>query len=553
MASVISIDLGSSSVKLVLSGARSGRGGESLEQRSRPVAVSGATASPLGARLAALDALLQDLGPQEGALWATSLGAESVSVRLVDMPFADREQIGRALPFELEGLVPFDLADFLLDWRISELRGGGARVFAALAPKAEVGALLGGLDAIDVDPRLVMLDTDALGALARGPGVTAVVDVGHSRTLLSVARDGQTLGARALSFGGGALTVALAQALTLPDEEAEALKLGLHLGGAMRPEAISVAPEAPDEQVTPSGQAAPPDLEKALAALRDGITPWLAELRGSLIGLEDELGVGIDELVLCGGGALLGGLPELLAAELGVPVRRVELSGSLAVAMDAPRLALAQAVAQRAAAGGTSLSFRQGEFAFRGDVAILRSAMGYALVAVGFFAVAALAMFAVRAVGLSQDTDAVQEEIAGLVTGAFPEVTADRAKQPGMARTILLEKNDALRARVEALSAVVGQDPPVLSLLKEISEQMPAHPEVVIDVKEMSLSAKAVSFKAETNGFESAAKIEEALQRFDRFKQARKGDEKKAGDNVSFSMTIPLGEAPQEGAEGEEG
>ncbi|MCK6524579.1 pilus assembly protein PilM [Myxococcota bacterium] len=550
MASVISIDLGSSSVKLVLSGARSGRG-ESLEQRSRPVAVSGATPSPLGARLAALDALLQELGPQEGAVWATSLGAESASVRLVDMPFADREQIGRALPFELEGLVPFDLADFLLDWRISELRGAGARVFAALAPKAEVGALLGGLDAIDVDPRLLMLDSDALGALARGPGVTAVVDIGHSRTLLTVARDGQTLGARALSFGGGSLTVALSQALTLPEEEAEALKLGLHLGGASRPGAISIT--APEEQVTPSGLTAPPDLEKALAALREGLTPWLAELRGSLISLEDELGVGIDELVLCGGGSLLGGLPDLLAADLGVPVRLVELSGTLAVAGDAPRLALAQAVAQRAALGTAILSFRQGEFAFRGDVAILRSAMGYALVAVGFFAAAALVMFAVRAVGLAQETDAVQEEVAGLITGAFPEVTEERAKQPGMARTILVEKNDALRARVEALSAVVGQDPPVLTLLKDISEQLPAHPEVVIDVKEMSLSAKAVSFKAETNGFESAAKIEEALQRFERFKQARKGDEKKAGDNVSFSMTIPLGEPEAEGVEGEEG
>lgn len=548
MASVISIDLGSSSVKLVLSGVRSGRG-ESLEQRSRPVAVSGATPSPLGARLAALDALLQELGPQEGAVWATSLGAESASVRLVDMPFADREQIGRALPFELEGLVPFDLADFLLDWRISELRGGGARVFAALAPKAEVGALLGGLDAIDVDPRLVMLDSDALGALARGPGVTAVVDIGHSRTLLTVARDGQTLGARALSFGGGSLTVALSQALTLPEEEAEALKLGLHLGGASRPGAISIT--APEEQVTPSGLTAPPDLEKALAALREGLTPWLAELRGSLISLEDELGVGIDELVLCGGGALLGGLPELLTADLGVPVRLVELSGTLAG--DAPRLALAQAVAQRAALGTAILSFRQGEFAFRGDVAILRSAMGYALVAVGFFAAAALVMFAIRAVGLAQETASVQGEVAGLITGAFPEVSEERAKQPGMARTILVEKNDALRARVEALSAVVGQDPPVLTLLKDISEQLPAHPEVVIDVKEMSLSAKVVSFKAETNGFESAAKIEEALQRFERFKQARKGDEKKAGDNVSFSMTIPLGEAAGEGAEGEEG
>ncbi|MBK7761518.1 MAG: pilus assembly protein PilM [Deltaproteobacteria bacterium] len=170
--------------------------------------------------------------------------------------------------------MPFDLADFLLDWRISELRGGGARVFAALAPKAEVGALLGGLDAIDVDPRLVMLDTDALGALARGPGVTAVVDVGHSRTLLSVARDGQTLGARALSFGGGALTVALAQALTLPDEEAEALKLGLHLGGRCARRRSPSPPRRPTSRSPP----------RARPRRRISRRPWPPCVTGSPLG-----------------------------------------------------------------------------------------------------------------------------------------------------------------------------------------------------------------------------------------------------------------------------
>ena len=44
--------------------------------------------------------------------------------------------------------------------------------------------------------------------------------------------------------------------------------------------------------------------------------------------------------------------------------------------------------------------------------------------------------------------------------------------------------------------------------------------------------------------------IETALQRNPKFSQARKGDEKKTGDSVRFSITIPL---TQDAVEGEEG
>jgi hypothetical protein len=56
--------------------------------------------------------------------------------------------------------------------------------------------------------------------------------------------------------------------------------------------------------------------------------------------------------------------------------------------------------------------------------------------------------------------------------------------------------------------------------------------------------------KAETDGFESATRIESSLQRTDRFKSAQKGDEKKSKDGVRFTITIPLGVESDAASEG---
>jgi len=80
---------------------------------------------------------------------------------------------------------------------------------------------------------------------------------------------------------------------------------------------------------------------------------------------------------------------------------------------------------------------------------------------------------------------------------------------------------------------------------------MPAPGAARIDVRELTISESAVSLKAETDSYESAAKIEEALKRDDQFGEARKADEKKAGEALSFSLTIPL--KAEGDASGEEG
>ena len=89
-------------------------------------------------------------------------------------------------------------------------------------------------------------------------------------------------------------------------------------------------------------------------------------------------------------------------------------------------------------------------------------------------------------------------------------------------------------------------EPPTLLLLKEISDAMPTSDEVRIEVRELTISAASVRIRAETAGYEAAATIEQSLRENPRFKGARKGDEKKLGDGISFSITIPLGEESEE-------
>jgi hypothetical protein len=64
-----------------------------------------------------------------------------------------------------------------------------------------------------------------------------------------------------------------------------------------------------------------------------------------------------------------------------------------------------------------------------------------------------------------------------------------------------------------------------------------------IDVRELNLSRQNISFKAETDGYDAAANIEASLAAHQRFKRAKKGDEKKTRTGIQFTVSIPLGEA----------
>ena len=81
-----------------------------------------------------------------------------------------------------------------------------------------------------------------------------------------------------------------------------------------------------------------------------------------------------------------------------------------------------------------------------------------------------------------------------------------------------------------------------------LSKNVPDAKEARIDVSELHITDGNIKLKAETDGFEDAAKIEAALQKHPKFKDTRKSDEKKVKESVRFTLTIPL-----ESDESEEG
>ncbi len=141
------------------------------------------------------------------------------------------------------------------------------------------------------------------------------------------------------------------------------------------------------------------------------------------------------------------------------------------------------------------------------------------------------------------------------IVETYPGIDEARLKDASTAKAIAQELTISAVSKVDALKALHTDEPPTLALLREVSEAVPPGDEARIDVTEMTIAEGTLSFDAETDSFNTATKIENTLREHPRFKDARKGEERKCKDDICFKMTIPLGAAvaagtSEEGAPG---
>ena len=126
MARIIGIDLGAWSVKAtVLEGGFSRF--EVAEQTSQLVTQSDGELPSQSAKRDALQTILATLGADESTVVGTGYPVDNASVRLIQMPFADKNQIAQTLEFEVEGLVPYDLEEMIVAHRIVVVARRGRR------------------------------------------------------------------------------------------------------------------------------------------------------------------------------------------------------------------------------------------------------------------------------------------------------------------------------------------------------------------------------------------------------------------------------------------
>lgn len=134
---------------------------------------------------------------------ATALPGRQATFRLLRLPFGDQARLAATVPFELESLVPFELADALTSFTPVERADGHTTVLAAIAPHAAVRRHLDEMKDAGLDPSIVEVGPIATAAIfERGPGDLLLVEAREDGAV-ALLRGGSLAALHALDVGAG--------------------------------------------------------------------------------------------------------------------------------------------------------------------------------------------------------------------------------------------------------------------------------------------------------------------------------------------------------------
>lgn len=578
MPRIVAIDFGTANIKATVWNV-AGRKSSFADRWIMPVPQSGSTEGLLERQMIAVKAMLDE--HPEATASSTVVGAvfggPALNITKVDLPFTDKKQVQTTLPFAVEEAVPFELETRILAWRTlrSELT---TQTLVALADEEPLGALLEALREAKVDPRRVFADQEVLGRwvpatlpedteadsdpldIAAEPALpmVAVLDLGHSQSIVTIFHGTELLAGRTLDIGGADLTAQIAEHLNCSWHNAERLKCGLPPEPDVAPISIQAQDdsEPSDEEdtdpgidqpsLTPYDQLPPPGIENLPPELRSDldalINRLLAEVRATLIGLEDRLGGEIKQVVLGGGNARLPGLARQLQDDLSVPVTWAIGTGDAAV----PCEYLLSDAAAEVLAGAIPLSLvdlRTGPFKWRSGFDAMQAVSTYGLALVMFFTLALGGLYAWQSFSLSGQITEIQSRIDRTIQEALGD---ERTRNTTEAMVSMRRRIDDAEARAASLSQ--KDQPPTIHMVYRLSTALPPPSEANIDVDVLTMTPAVLKFDAEVESYAAAEQIEVALRKIKQFGQCTKSNEQQRRGKVSFTMTCPLTDtAPEEG------
>ena len=290
MARVIGLDIGTWAIKATI--LHGGFNRFDIEgQISVPIEGADGAEPAIGDTLAAVEQTVALIDSAERRQWGAAFPVNHAALRAVNLPFTDKNQVAQTLEFEIESLVPYDLDEMIMTHRIVGVSDAGSRVLAALAPKSRVGTRLSALADAGADPKTMVIDGDLLGGLA-GSGTEAILDIGHTRTIVSVAKDGETVFSRGISQGGLHLTQALADAHGIDHATAQQRKHAAQLS-------TTAVAQWTDEEATNTDKPPVSTRHPDTDILRKALAPLIASVRTTLISYEEESGSEIDRVQKC--------------------------------------------------------------------------------------------------------------------------------------------------------------------------------------------------------------------------------------------------------------
>ncbi len=445
----------------------------------------------------------------------TAMPGQYISSRIMTFNFSDSKKIEAAVASELEDYVPFQMDEMIVDQQQIGQIDKKTVVLAVMTRKAYLATFLDNLKRINIDPRLVDIDSLSFYNLSSTmdlkPGTcTALVDCGHEKTSVCIVKDGVLRMFRSINLGGKFLTEFLMRDLEMTYPEAEAAKHRVSRVINKESEIAELSPQ--DHEIA--------------SRLTLSLNTIVKELGRTLYAFKTWDKTPVDLLVLSGGTAQISGIDRYFSEQLMLEVKLNRLNEtSLKINPDLTEhmtiMPQSVAIGMRAISSikrVSQINLRRGEFAYVQDYEKL---MRFGGVATSLFFAAALLLclsYGLHYVVYKHRTSKIQQQFADSSEKYFRanQIPVDKnfktKKFPDLRKTV----KQRFQTEISDLSNSIqsfqedNQGSHALIALSEISKSIPADIKVDITGFGFDVSKKGeetITIDGETDGFANNEKI----------------------------------------------
>lgn len=476
----------------------------------------------------------------------TAMPGQYISSRIMSFAFSDPRKIEAAILSELEDAVPFNMDDMIIDHQVLGTMEGQTITLAVLTRKNFLRSFLEHLQRIEIDPKLVDVDSLAFYNLASYMPMPAgqcvgLVDVGHEKTSVCIVQDGVLRMFRSINLGGRYLTEFLAR--DLETDFAEAQRVKHRVSRVLCDEDQATELTGDDKLIVERMTLAANAVVKELGRTFYAFKTWEKNP--------------LSKLYISGGTSRIKNFSKYLQDQLEIPVEvnridQTDLKINPALANHMAIMPQSVAIGMRAVGSmkrHSQINLRQGEFAYVQNYESILKSAGIAFRVVAVALLLLCISYGVKYVFYQRQIDALQAQYLKEYTTIFP--SAKTTYVPGKF-TFEKLKGDAtskLTKEINHKRLAVTQfmddnsASPALVVLKALSESIPKENKVDITLYQYNTVVTGggkLVLKGETDGYASVAQVVEAIKKVQILKNV---EEKQSGakpgtDNKVIEFTV---------------
>lgn len=475
----------------------------------------------------------------------TAMPGQFISSRVVTLGFSDPRKVEASVYAEVEDAVPFNMDDMIIDHQILGSVTGKTIALAVMTRKAFLKNFLDLLQRINIDPKLVDVDSLAfynLSSYMRAePGrCFGMVDIGHEKTSVCIVKDGVLRMFRSINLGGRYITEFLARDLETSFQDAQRIKhrVSRVLSQDNQANDVSGDEKIVIERTTLAANAIIKELGRTLYAFKS----WEKEP--------------LSHLYISGGTSKIKNLVELIQDQLEVPAELCRLDQTeLKIS---PDLTEHQYVMPQGVAIGmrtvssikkhSQVNLRRGEFAYVQNYESFLKAAVKGLQVIAIAIVLLIFSYGFKYWIYSSHISDLQAQykreflqMAGTNQSRFQNPQTF-TKLVSDSKGYLNSRLQDMRRGLEIFSKQNGDQGPLI-LLKQISESVPKS--VLVDVtlyefKTIEGGDGRLTIRAETEGYASQSEFIEALRKVPNLEdvtETQSGQKPGKSNIIEFTVT----------------